>query len=174
MIRLTEIKLPLQHQDEQAELRAAILAKLGISDSDLNHFSVFKRGIDARKKSDIQLIYTLDLDVAGEAALLKRFQKDPHVSVAPDTRYKYVASIPAAAAERPVVVGFGPCGLFAALILADEPTGNLDAATADIVFRQLLALVRETGMAALIATHNPDLAERMDRTVTLKDGLLSS
>ena len=60
------------------------------------------------------------------------------------------------------------------VLLADEPTGNLDAATADIVFRQLLALVRETGMAALIATHTPDLAERMDRTVTLKDGLLSS
>jgi lipoprotein-releasing system ATP-binding protein len=58
--------------------------------------------------------------------------------------------------------------------LADEPTGNLDAATADIVFRQLLVLVRETGMAALIATHNPDLAERMDRTVTLKDGVLSA
>ncbi|MGQ0583617.1 MAG: ABC transporter ATP-binding protein [Reyranella sp.] len=60
------------------------------------------------------------------------------------------------------------------VLLADEPTGNLDAATADIVFRQLLVLVRETGMAALIATHNPDLAERMDRTVTLKDGILSA
>ncbi|MDP1840142.1 MAG: ABC transporter ATP-binding protein [Reyranella sp.] len=60
------------------------------------------------------------------------------------------------------------------VLLADEPTGNLDAGTADIVFRQLLVLVRETGMAALIATHNPDLAERMDRTVTLKDGILSS
>jgi lipoprotein-releasing system ATP-binding protein len=60
------------------------------------------------------------------------------------------------------------------VLLADEPTGNLDAATADIVFRQLLLLVRETGMAALIATHNPDLAERMDRTVTLKDGILSA
>jgi lipoprotein-releasing system ATP-binding protein len=59
------------------------------------------------------------------------------------------------------------------VLLADEPTGNLDAATADTVFRQLLALVRETGMAALIATHNPDLAARMDRTVHLKDGVLS-
>jgi lipoprotein-releasing system ATP-binding protein len=57
--------------------------------------------------------------------------------------------------------------------LADEPTGNLDGATADAVFRQLLALVRETGMAALIATHNPELAGRMDRTVTLKDGVLN-
>ncbi len=59
------------------------------------------------------------------------------------------------------------------VLLADEPTGNLDAATADTVFRQLLALVRETGMAALIATHNPDLAARMDRTVHLKDGVLT-
>jgi len=59
------------------------------------------------------------------------------------------------------------------VLLADEPTGNLDGATAETVFRQLLALVRETGMAALIATHNPELAARMDRTVTLKDGVLS-
>jgi lipoprotein-releasing system ATP-binding protein len=59
------------------------------------------------------------------------------------------------------------------VLLADEPTGNLDASTADTVFRQLLVLVRETGMAALVATHNPDLAARMDRTVTLKDGVLS-
>ncbi|MBV8189661.1 MAG: ABC transporter ATP-binding protein [Alphaproteobacteria bacterium] len=60
------------------------------------------------------------------------------------------------------------------VLLADEPTGNLDAATADAVFHQLLALVRNTGMTALVATHNPDLAGRMDRVVTLRDGLLSS
>ena len=60
------------------------------------------------------------------------------------------------------------------VLLADEPTGNLDASTADIVFRQLLALVRETGMAALVATHNPELAARMDRTVTLKEGVLTT
>ena len=59
------------------------------------------------------------------------------------------------------------------VLLADEPTGNLDAGTADTVFRQLLALVRETGMAALIATHNPALAARMDRMLTLRDGVLS-
>jgi len=59
------------------------------------------------------------------------------------------------------------------VLLADEPTGNLDATTAETVFRQLLTLVRETGLAALIATHNPDLAARMDRTVRLKDGVLS-
>jgi lipoprotein-releasing system ATP-binding protein len=60
------------------------------------------------------------------------------------------------------------------VLLADEPTGNLDSSTADAVFRQLLGLVRDTGMAALVATHNPELASRMDRTVVLKDGTLSS
>jgi lipoprotein-releasing system ATP-binding protein len=59
------------------------------------------------------------------------------------------------------------------VLLADEPTGNLDSSTADAVFHQLLSLVRQTGMAALVATHNPDLAARMDRTVTLKDGVLT-
>ncbi len=56
------------------------------------------------------------------------------------------------------------------LLLADEPTGNLDPATSDTVFAALMALVRETGMAALIATHNLDLAARMDRIVRLEQG----
>ena len=58
------------------------------------------------------------------------------------------------------------------ILLADEPTGNLDPATSDTVFSALMELVRETGLAALIATHNPDLAARMDRTVTLESGSL--
>ena len=58
------------------------------------------------------------------------------------------------------------------LLLADEPTGNLDVATAETVFAELLAIVRQHGLAALIATHNPELAARMDRTVTLRDGRL--
>jgi lipoprotein-releasing system ATP-binding protein len=58
------------------------------------------------------------------------------------------------------------------LLLADEPTGNLDPATADRVFTALMSLVRATGLAALIATHNPDLAARMDRRLTLHNGLL--
>ncbi len=60
------------------------------------------------------------------------------------------------------------------VLLADEPTGNLDSTTAETVFQQLLTLVRETGMAALVATHNPELAARMDRTVTLRDGVIHS
>lgn len=118
MLRLTEIKLPLHHQDEMAELRAAVLAKLALAEQDLQHVTVFKRGIDARKKSDIQLIYTLDISVADESNVLQRFQKDPHVNIAPDTNYQFVAQAPAHLPERPIVVGLGPCGLFAGLILA--------------------------------------------------------
>jgi lipoprotein-releasing system ATP-binding protein len=58
------------------------------------------------------------------------------------------------------------------LLLADEPTGNLDPETSDRVFDMLMGLVRETGMAALIATHNPALAARMDRVLRLEQGLL--
>jgi lipoprotein-releasing system ATP-binding protein len=56
------------------------------------------------------------------------------------------------------------------LLLADEPTGNLDVGTSDLVFTELLTAVRQAGVAALIATHNPDLAARMDRVVTLWEG----
>ncbi len=58
------------------------------------------------------------------------------------------------------------------VLLADEPTGNLDPHTADGVFTELMKLVRSTGLAALIATHNPELARRMDRVVTIRDGLI--
>ena len=60
------------------------------------------------------------------------------------------------------------------ILLADEPTGNLDVATASVVFDELLATVRREGVAALIATHNPELAARMDRVVTLRDGVLAA
>jgi lipoprotein-releasing system ATP-binding protein len=59
------------------------------------------------------------------------------------------------------------------LLLADEPTGNLDPATSDTVFAALMDMVRETGLSALIATHNPDLAARMDRTIRLDGGKLT-
>lgn len=116
MIRLTEIKLPLDHDDSALPL--AIIKKLDIEESALHNFTVFKRGYDARKKSNILLIYTLDIDVDNEAQLLEKFHKDPHVKIAPDTAYKFVATAPDNLTERPVVIGFGPCGLFAGLLLA--------------------------------------------------------
>jgi uncharacterized FAD-dependent dehydrogenase len=116
MLRLTDIKLPLDH-DEQA-LELAILSKLDISKSQLLSFDLFKRGYDARNNKNIQLIYTLDVEVDIQEALLEQFSQDPHVRLTPDMRYKFVAQASANLSHRPVVVGLGPCGLFAALILA--------------------------------------------------------
>ena len=80
---------------------------------------MFKRSYDARKKNSVILfIYILDVEVRDEAAVLARFADDNHVRPAPDTRYYPVGQAPANLTERPLVVGFGPCGLFAALLLA--------------------------------------------------------
>ena len=127
MIRLTEIRLPLEHPEPA--LRSAILARLGIADAALRELTVFKRGYDARKRAAIVFVYTLDCAVDDEAAVLARHAGDPHVRPAPDTGYRFVAQAPAdfaaGAAARPVVVGFGPCGLFAALLLAQMGLGPI-------------------------------------------------
>ncbi|HSC81376.1 MAG TPA: NAD(P)/FAD-dependent oxidoreductase [Chitinolyticbacter sp.] len=117
MIRVTEIKLPLTHTEE--ELPAAVIKKLGIKPADLLNFTVFQRAYDARKKAAILLVYTVDAEVKNEAALLKRFEADRCVSSTPDMGYRHVAQLASPPAKRPLVVGFGPCGLFAALILAE-------------------------------------------------------
>jgi uncharacterized FAD-dependent dehydrogenase len=116
MLRIAELKLPLDHSD--TALRDALLQRLGISGADLLGFSVFKRSYDARKKSAIVLIYSIEAEVRDEAAVLARLGRDPHVMPAPDTEYKFVQATPAPGTPRPVVIGMGPCGLFAALILA--------------------------------------------------------
>ncbi|WP_341581006.1 NAD(P)/FAD-dependent oxidoreductase [Marinobacter metalliresistant] len=117
MIRLTELALPLDHPE--SALRAAIVERLGIRDADLTDFVVFKRSYDARKKnSEIKFVYIIDLRARNEEAILARFEKDQHVRPAPDTDYHPVAQAPAGLTERPIVIGFGPCGLFAALLLA--------------------------------------------------------
>jgi len=116
MIRLTDIKLPLDHAEDAIE--AAIRAKLGLGKSGVLGYTVFRRGHDARKRGNIQLIYTLDVEVADEASLLKRYADDKHVQPSPDTSYKFVAQAPADLKQRPIVIGLGPCGLFAGLLLA--------------------------------------------------------
>jgi uncharacterized FAD-dependent dehydrogenase len=118
MIRITEIKLPLEHKPN--EINAAIIKKLAINTADLVEYSIFKRGVDARKANAILLVYTLDVTVKGEAKVLAKLSKDPHVKLAPDTSYKFVANAPATLNNRPVIVGLGPSGLFAALILAQS------------------------------------------------------
>ncbi|MNF24603.1 hypothetical protein D3C84_52050 [compost metagenome] len=117
MLRITELKLPLDHPIDA--LRPAIVQRLGIDDSALLDFSLFKRSYDARKKSsELQFIYTIDCSLRDEAALLGKFADDRHIGPAPDIAYQPVGQAPADLDERPLVVGFGPCGIFAALILA--------------------------------------------------------
>ncbi|MCP5345201.1 MAG: NAD(P)/FAD-dependent oxidoreductase [Pseudomonadales bacterium] len=117
MLRITELSLPLGHPPEA--LRTAVLRRLAIPEEDLLSCYVFKRSYDARKKhTEISFVYIVDLEVRHEESILQRLQGDRHVMVAPDTRYHPVARAARDLPERPVIVGFGPCGLFAALILA--------------------------------------------------------
>ena len=115
MLRLTEIKLPLDHKPEA--IRATILARLKIPADALLSYAIFKRAHDARKKSAITLIYTIDVALRDEAAALKRFAGEQHIRPTPDMEYKFVARAPDNFV-RPIVIGAGPCGLFAGLILA--------------------------------------------------------
>jgi uncharacterized FAD-dependent dehydrogenase len=120
MIRITDLVLPLDHPE--AALRAALLSRLGVDSAALRSFTVFKRSHDARKKTAITLIYTVDCEVDDETAVLVRHAGDAHIKPSPDTRYRFVGHVPAdwraSERSRPLVVGFGPCGLFAALVLA--------------------------------------------------------
>ena len=125
MLRITELRLPLAHPPEA--LRTALLARLALADADLAGLRLVKRSFDARNKSAVVLIYTLDATLASgvdEAGLLARHAADSHIRPSPDTTYRLLAHAPADfavlpdARPRPVVIGFGPCGIFAALVLA--------------------------------------------------------
>jgi uncharacterized FAD-dependent dehydrogenase len=116
MLRITELRLPLEHAPEA--LNAAIAKRLSIAPGDIKRVTLFKRSHDARKPSALMFIYTVDIDVANEDTLLKKFAGDPKITATPDTSYHFVGQAPATLKKRPVIVGFGPCGIFAALILA--------------------------------------------------------
>ena len=120
MLRITDLRLPLDHGE--AALRAAIVARLRIRDAELRSFAVHKKSWDARKKSAIAWIYTVDCELDSEPKLLARQPQDAHVSRTPDMQYRFVGRAPegffSGGRPRPVVIGFGPCGIFAALVLA--------------------------------------------------------
>ena len=122
MLRLSEIKLPLDHSD--ADLSSAVADRLGLTEQDLLQLNIFKRSYDARKKNNILLIYQVDvaLSEVHEKTLLAAFSGQPSVRMTPDMRYQFVAQtqagFPTAQQQRPLVIGFGPCGLLAALLLA--------------------------------------------------------
>jgi len=125
MLRIAELKLPLGHPPDA--LREAVILRLGIPADDLISLAVARRGYDARRRSAISLVYAADVVVRDQAEVLRRHGADVRIRLAPDTAYRFVARVPGAAHGRhggapvppPVVIGTGPCGLLAALTLAE-------------------------------------------------------
>ena len=131
MIRLAELKLPLSaleyHPENhteflpEARLRALAAERLGIATDAIAQLHVFKRSFDARQKAELLAVYIVDIrldDESQEAALLAQFADHSHINPTPDMTWTPVGYAPADLKHRPVVVGFGPCGMFAALVLA--------------------------------------------------------
>lgn len=116
MIRLSNIRLPLDHT--KSELGAVILKRLGIQVDGLLSYSVYKRSYDARKKENIKLIYSFNVEVRQEKRVLRRKNRDKTIRLAPDENYRFVTQAPDNLCQRPLIIGTGPCGLFAGLILA--------------------------------------------------------
>ena len=116
MLRLTEVKLPLGHPPEA--LPEAAAERLGVAPGALMGCTIVRRAHDARRRSAIVMVYSLDVSVADESAVLARFVGDHRVQPAPDTTYRFVARAQNGPRSRPVVIGAGPCGLFAGLLLA--------------------------------------------------------
>jgi len=124
MIRITELSLPWGDPTEprtRDALRRAILKRLALREDDLLDFSVFKRSHDARRKDrELAFVYIVDVTVHDEARVLAAHRDDRHVMPSPDTAFHPPPRPDAALTERPIVVGFGPCGLFTALVLAQQ------------------------------------------------------
>jgi uncharacterized protein len=116
MLRLTEVKLPLDHPEEA--LRAAVARRLALPAEQVLRVVIHRRGYDARKRSAIALVYTLDVEVQNDAVVLARLHGDHRIRPTPDMTYRFVARAPEGLTDRPVVIGTGPCGLLAGLLLA--------------------------------------------------------
>ncbi len=116
-LRINELRLPLDHAPDA--LHEAALARLGVAADELLALSVFRRGWDARGRGRVRLVYTVDVELASASVgrVLAAHEGDQGIVRRPDMRYPGAGRAPSGA-PRPVVVGAGPCGLFAALILA--------------------------------------------------------
>lgn len=122
MLRINELKMPLDH--DESDLNNAVAEKLSIEINDIVQINIYKRSYDARNKKNIVLIYQLDIELAQtlEQKILQQLPEQSRVRPSPDTNYQFVANagdtFPTRQKERPIVIGFGPCGILAALLLA--------------------------------------------------------
>ena len=169
MLRIQELKLPLDHAEPA--LRQAIVKRLSIADQALVSFTVFKRAYDARKTSAIQLIYTIDVVVKDEASVLKRLSKDKQIVRTPDLDYRPPVKA-APGQKRPVVVGMGPCGLFAGLLLAEMGFNPIILERGKIVRERTVDTFKFWRKAVLDPTSNAQFGE--GGAGTFSDGKLYS
>jgi len=116
MIRISEVRLPLDHSPDA--LRQAICERLGIAIDALLDYKIFRRGYDARNHRKIMLVYHIDANLKTETEVLEKNAEDHKIKRSPDLEYQYVAQAPAGFSQRPIIIGTGPCGILAALILA--------------------------------------------------------
>ena len=114
MIRISDISMPLHYTDEA--LRRAAAKKLRTDAQKLKKLALVKRSVDARKKQDVRFVVTVDAETDGNEDKLLSRVRDSHVTKAPKRTY----AIPphGTLSQRPIVVGFGPAGMFAGLLLA--------------------------------------------------------
>jgi hypothetical protein len=118
MLRISEIRLPLEHPP--AALSDEVAIRLGVALPEITELRVFRRSCDARKAAAPTFIYSVDVALPDEALVLERHAGDRHVQPTPDMHYHFVGRAPLPFTTRPIVVGFGPAGIFAALVLAQS------------------------------------------------------
>ncbi len=116
MLRLTEIKLPLNHSEN--DIKNKIIKRLKIPENELVRYSIFKRSVDARKKSRIVITYSLNVETVKDEKLTRGFQNDPHIRLIEEAGYHFPVQADTDISERPLIIGAGPAGLFAGLLLA--------------------------------------------------------
>jgi uncharacterized FAD-dependent dehydrogenase len=116
MLRLAHIRLAMEHTED--DLKAAIVEALGIDEEDLVHYQIGRKSVDARKQHTIFFIYSVDVEIANEEIFLKKTKSSRKIGRTHETTYRFVGRAPDNPKSRPIVVGAGPCGLFAALTLA--------------------------------------------------------
>ena len=115
-IRVSSLTLPLDHSD--SDLRDGVAERLGLEPAQIESIEVFRRSADARQRRSVKLVYTVDVSLDDAEKVLERLQSDSGASRTPDVTYHYVAKATRPPEPRPVVIGLGPCGLFAGLVLA--------------------------------------------------------